>query len=219
MTINLSPLWISLKVSLFASIITFILGITIAYTLYQYKGKCRSLIETILLIPLVLPPTIVGFLILIFLGKNTIIGQILSRWNFNIIFTWYGAVIACIIIGFPLMFRSTLGTFEQIDSLLLDAARVEGVSEIAIFYHITLPLAFRGILSGIILSFTRMLGEFGATLMVAGNIPNKTQTIPMAIYFSVQAGEFKEGWFWVIILLFFSFFTIFIVNNLSRYKL
>ncbi|NCO74027.1 MAG: molybdate ABC transporter permease subunit [Cyanobacteria bacterium] len=216
MTINLSPLWISLKVSLLATIITFILGVIIAYQVYQYKGKWRSLIETILLIPLVLPPTIVGFLILILLGKNTLIGKILSQWNFNIIFTWYGAVIACIIIGFPLMFRATLGTFEQIDSLLLDAARIEGASEIAVFYYISLPLAFRGILAGIILSFTRVLGEFGATLMVAGNIPNKTQTIPMAIYFAVQAGEFKEGWFWVIILLFFSFFTIFLLNNLSR---
>ncbi|WP_373479573.1 molybdate ABC transporter permease subunit [Geminocystis sp.] len=216
MTINLSPLWISLKVSLLATIITFILGVIIAYQVYQYKGKWRSLIETILLIPLVLPPTIVGFLILILLGKNSLIGKILSQWNFNIIFTWYGAVIACIIIGFPLMFRATLGTFEQIDSLLLDAARIEGASEIAVFYYISLPLAFRGILAGIILSFTRVLGEFGATLMVAGNIPNKTQTIPMAIYFAVQAGEFEEGWFWVIILLFFSFFTIFLLNNLSR---
>jgi molybdate transport system permease protein len=216
MTINLSPLWISLKVSLLATIITFILGVIVAYQVYQYRGKWRSLIETILLIPLVLPPTIVGFLILIFLGKNSIIGQILSQWDLNVIFTWYGAVIACIIIGFPLMFRATLGTFEQIDSLLLDAARVEGASEIAIFYYISLPLAFRGILAGIILSFTRVLGEFGATLMVAGNIPNKTQTIPMAIYFAVQAGEIKEGWFWVIILLFFSFFTIFLINNLSR---
>jgi len=216
MTINLSPLWISLKVSLFATIITFFLGTIIAYKVYQYKGKWRSIIETILLIPLVLPPTIVGFFILIFLGKNSIIGQILSQWDINIIFTWYGAVIASIVIGFPLMFRSTLGAFEQIDSLLLDSARVEGASEIKVFYYISFPLAFRGIFAGIILSFTRMLGEFGATLMVAGNIPNKTQTIPMAIYFAVQAGEFQESWFWVIILLFFSFFTILILNNLSR---
>jgi molybdate transport system permease protein len=216
MTINLSPLWISLKVSLFATIITFFLGTIIAYKVYQYQGKWRSIIETILLIPLVLPPTIVGFLILIFLGKNSIIGQILSQWNINIIFTWYGGVIASIVIGFPLMFRSTLGAFEQINSLLLDSARVEGASEIKIFYYISFPLAFRGILAGIILSFTRMLGEFGATLMVAGNIPNKTQTIPMSIYFAVQAGDFQEGWFWVIILLCFSFFIIFILNNLSQ---
>lgn len=216
MTINLSPLWISLKVSLLATIITFILGVIIAYKVYQYRGKWRSLMETILLIPLVLPPTIVGFLILILLGKNGIIGQILSQWNLNIIFTWYAAIIAGVIIGFPLMFRATLGTFEQIDSLLLDAARIEGASEIKVFYYISLPLAFRGILSGIILSFTRILGEFGATLMVAGNIPNKTQTIPMAIYFAVQAGEMEEGWFWVIILLLFSFCTIFLLNNLSR---
>ncbi|MGI0483169.1 molybdate ABC transporter substrate-binding protein [Geminocystis sp. CENA526] len=108
------------------------------------------------------------------------------------------------------------GTFEQIDSLLLDSARVEGASEIAIFYYISLPLAFRGILAGTILSFSRVLGEFGATLMVAGNIPNKTQTIPMAIYFAVQAGEFQEAWFWVTILLFISFLTIFIINNLSQ---
>lgn len=216
MTINLSPLWVSLKVSLLATIITFLLGTIIAYKVYQYQGKWRSTIEIILLIPLVLPPTIVGFFILILLGRNSIIGQILSQWEINIIFTWYGAVIACIIIGFPLMFRATLGAFEQIDSLLLDSARVEGASEIKVFYYISLPLAFRGIFAGTILSFTRILGEFGATLMVAGNIPNKTQTIPMAIYFAVQAGEFQEGWFWVIILLFFSFLTISMLNNLFK---
>jgi molybdate transport system permease protein len=197
---DLSPLWISLKVSLLATAIVFGVGTSVAYKMYGYRGRARSLIEGILIAPLVLPPTVVGFVLLTVLGKNGALGQILSQWHLSIVFTWYAAVLAAVIVSFPLMYRAALGAFEQIDSLLLDVARIEGASELAVFWYIALPLAIPGILAGAVLTFARALGEFGATLMVAGNIPGQTQTMPMAIYFAVEAGATQEGWFWTIII-------------------
>jgi molybdate transport system permease protein len=211
----LSPLWISLRVSVVATLITFSLGIAAGYGMYFYRGRWRSLINSLLIIPLVLPPTVIGFVLLMLFGKNGAIGRILAHIGWNIVFTWYAAVLAASVIAFPLMYRSSLGAFEQIDHLLLDAARVEGASEIQVFGYVALPLALPGILSGTVLAFTRTLGEFGATLMVAGNIPEQTQTIPMAIYFAVEAGDFKEGNFWVIVILSLSFVAIFILDRLN----
>jgi molybdate transport system permease protein len=210
---DLSPLWVSLKVSLLATAITFGLGTAVAYKMYGYRGKARSLIEGILIAPLVLPPTVVGFMLLILLGKNGILGQILTQWHLSVVFTWYAAVLAAVIMSFPLMYRSALGAFEQIDSLLLDAARLDGASEIEVFWCIALPLALSGILAGTILTFARALGEFGATLMLAGNILGQTQTMPMAVYFAVEAGAIQEGWFWTIIIAFISLVGIIVVNS------
>jgi molybdate transport system permease protein len=209
---DLSPLWISLKVSLLATIFTFGLGTSVAYKMYYCRSKARSPIEGLLIAPLILPPTVVGFVLLVLLGKNGIFGQILTQWNLRIVFTWYAAVIAAIVVSFPLMYRAALGAFEQIDSLLLDAARLEGASELAVFWYIALPLAIPGILAGTILAFARALGEFGATLMLAGNIPGQTQTMPMAIYFAVEAGAIQEGWFWTIIVVCISLVGIMAVN-------
>jgi molybdate transport system permease protein len=208
---DLSPLWISLKVSLIATTITFVMGTVVAYQMYHYRGKARSLIEGFLIAPLVLPPTVVGFVLLILLGKNGVLGQIFG-WNLGLVFTWYAAVLAAIIISFPLMYRSALGAFEQIDALLLDVARLDGASDRAVFWHIALPLAMPGILAGTVLTFARALGEFGATLMIAGNISGQTQTMPMAIYFAVEAGAIQEGWFWTIIVVCISFVGIIAVN-------
>ncbi len=210
---DLSPLWISLKVSLIATAITFGLGTTVAYRMYHYRGKTRSLIEGFLIAPLILPPTVVGFILLVLLGKNGILGQVLSQWNLGIVFTWYAAVLAAIVVSFPLMYRAALGAFEQIDPLLLDAARLEGASEIAIFWYIALPLATRGIIAGTILTFARALGEFGATLMLAGNIPGQTQTMPMAIYFAVEAGAIPEAIFWTTIAMAIALGGIIAVNT------
>ncbi len=210
---DLSPLWISLKVSLLATIITFGLGTIIAYKMYLYRGRGRSIIEGFLIAPLVLPPTVVGFVLLILLGKNGILGQILAQWHLRLVFTWYAAVLAAIIVSFPLMYRAALGAFEQIDSLLLDAATLEGASETAVFWYIALPLALPGILAGVVLTFARALGEFGATLMLAGNIPGQTQTMPMAIYFAVESGAIQEGWFWTMIIVCFSLIGIMAVNS------
>jgi molybdate transport system permease protein len=210
---DLSPLWISLKVSLFATMITLPIGTLIAYGMYRYRGKARALIEGILIAPLILPPTVVGFVLLILLGKNGVLGQILAQWNLRFLFTWYAAVLAAIVVSFPLMYRSALGAFEQIEVLILDAAKIDGASGIAIFWYIALPLAFPGIVAGTILTFARALGEFGATLMIAGNIPGQTQTMPMAIYFAVEAGAIQEGWFWAVIVIFISLGGVFMVNS------
>ncbi len=209
---DLSPLWISLKVSLLATIITLQLGTLVAYRMYRYRGKARSLIEGILVAPLILPPTVVGFVLLILLGKNGVLGQILTQWHLRFVFTWYAAVLAAIVVSFPLMYRSALGAFEQIEAFILDAAKIDGASEIAVFWYIALPLATPGIVAGTVLTFARALGEFGATLMIAGNIPGQTQTMPMAIYFAVEAGAVQEGWFWTIIVIAISLAGIVTVN-------
>ncbi len=189
-----------MKVSLLATVITLGLGTIVAYRMYQWQSRLRSLIEGILIAPLVLPPTVIGFVLLVLLGKNGIVGKFLFQLNFRLVFTWYAAVLAAIIVSFPLMYRAALGAFEQIDPLILDAARLDGASKRALFWYVAIPLAIPGILAGTVLTFARALGEFGATLMLAGNIPGQTQTMPMAIYFAVEAGAVQEGWFWTVVV-------------------
>jgi molybdate transport system permease protein len=212
MPLDLSPLWISLKTSLLATFITFFLGIAAAYWMLGYRGKGKSLIEGIFIAPLILPPTVVGFLLLLFFGKNGPVGKLMQTFDFTIVFTWYGAAIAATVVSFPLMYKTALGAFEQIDSNLLRVARTLGATERTIFWRISLPLALPGILAATTLAFARALGEFGATLMLAGNIPGQTQTIPMAIYFAVEAGAMNEAWFWAIAIMVISLSGIIGVN-------
>jgi molybdate transport system permease protein len=181
--------------------------------MYRYRGRWRSTIEGILVVPSLLPPTVVGFILLTIFGKTGIIGNLLYRWNLRLVFTWYAAVLAATIVAFPLMYRAALGALEQIDTLLLDAARLDGASERSIFWYIAIPAAIPGIVAGIVLSFTRILGEFGATSILAGNIPGSTQTMPMAIYFAVESGDNQEAWFWTIVVIFISLIGIIIVNS------
>ena len=209
---DLSPLWISLKTALLATFITFFLGISAAYWMLGYRGKAKSLIEGIFVAPLILPPTVVGFLLLIFFGKNGPVGKLLEPFDTTIVFTWYGAAIAATIVSFPLMYKTALGAFSQIDANLLRVARTLGAKEFTIFWRISLPLAFPGILAATTLAFARALGEFGATLMLAGNIPGQTQTMPMAIYFAVEAGAMNEAWFWSIVIMIVSLSGIIIAN-------
>ncbi len=211
---DLSPLWISLKTSLLATLITFFIGIATAYWMLGYRGKGKSLIEGILIAPLILPPTVVGFILLVFFGKNGPVGKLMESWqlDFSIVFTWYGAAIAATVVSLPLMYKTALGAFEQIDQNLLRVARTLGATESTIFWRISLPLAFPGILAATTLAFARALGEFGATLMLAGNIPGQTQTIPMAIYFAVEAGAMEEAWFWSIAIMVISLSGIIAVN-------
>ncbi len=212
MPTDISPLWISFKIATLATLITFFLGISAAYWMLDYRGRWRSLIEAIFISPLIMPPTVVGFLLLILLGRNGFLGQLLHLVNINIVFTWYGAAITATVVAFPLMYKTTLAAFEQIDTNLQKAARTLGANEITVFWRITFPLALPGILAGATLAFARALGEFGATLMLAGNIPGQTQTIPMAIYFAVESGETNEAWAWSIIILTISLSAIGIVN-------
>ncbi|MEH2111937.1 molybdate ABC transporter permease subunit [Nostoc sp.] len=212
MPLDLSPLWISLKTSLLATFITFFLGIAAAYWMLGYRGKGKSLIEGIFIAPLILPPTVVGFLLLLFFGKNGPVGKFMGAFDFTIVFTWYGAAIAATVVSFPLMYKTALGAFEQIDGNLLRVARTLGATETTIFWRISLPLALPGIVAATMLAFARALGEFGATLMLAGNIPGQTQTIPMAIYFAVEAGAMNEAWFWAIAIMVISLSGIIAVN-------
>ena len=198
---DFSPFWISLKISTLAIAITFCLGVTAAYRLLEYRGKWKSLIDALFLSPLVLPPTVVGFLLLQLLGQNGIFGKLLQTFHFNIIFTWYAGVIAAVVVTFPLMYKTAQGAFEQVDPNLLRAAKTLGASEFRVFWQVAFPLALPGILAGAMLAFARGLGEFGATLMLAGNIPKETTTIPLAIYAAVEAGATQEAWIWTAIIL------------------
>lgn len=212
MVTDLSPLWISLKTAGLATVVTFVIGTAAAYGMLGYRGRWKSLIEGVLIAPLILPPTVVGFLLLLLFGKNGPLGQLLLRFDFTIVFTWYAAVITAIVVSFPLMYETALGAFEQVDSSLLHVARTLGASERRVFFRILLPLTIPGLVAGVTLAFARALGEFGATLMLAGNIPGQTQTMPMAIYFAVEAGAMNEAWLWAIAIMAISLSGLMLVN-------
>ncbi|MBD2089546.1 molybdate ABC transporter permease subunit [Microcoleus sp. FACHB-1515] len=213
MQVDWSPLWISLRTAGVATIATFFLGTAAAYGMLGYRGRWKPLIEGVLIAPLILPPTVVGFLLLLLFGKNGWLGQLMQAFDFSIVFTWYAAVVTAIVVSFPLMYKTALGAFEQIDSSLLQVARTLGASEFRIFRQILLPLATPGLVAGVTLAFARALGEFGATLMLAGNIPGQTQTMPMAIYFAVEAGDRSLAWLWSIAILTLSLSGLITVNR------
>lgn len=178
----------------------------------NYKGRWKGLIDGIFTLPLVLPPTVAGFGILLLIGKRGPIGSFLNMFGINIIFSWYAAVIAAIVVAFPLMYKTTMGAFEQIDSNILSAARTLGASEWKVFWRVAVPIARPGIAAATALTFARSLGEFGATLMVAGSIPGKTETIPVAIYFATQGGDMEVALIWVLIIFAISL-TVLVINN------
>lgn len=190
MDVAWSALSLSLQVAGWATLLNLLLGIGVGYLLARMRFPGRDLLDTLLTLPMVMPPTVLGYYLLVLLGRNGWIGQWLqSSFGINLIFTLKGAVIAATIVAFPLVFKPARAAFESVDSQLEEAGRVLGVSEVGIFLRITLPMAWRGILAGVLLGFARALGEFGATLMVAGSIPGKTQTLSIAVYEAVQAGE------------------------------
>lgn len=181
---------LSLKIALWATAINLVLGVGIGYVLARKAVWGKELIDTILTLPMVMPPTVLGYYLLVLIGKNGFIGQWLERYlGINLIFTWQGAVVAATIVSFPLVFKPARAAFESLDSQLEQAARVLGISNAGVFLRINLPLAWRGILAGVLLAFARSMGEFGATLMVAGSIPGQTQTLSIAVYEAVQAGD------------------------------
>ena len=190
-----SPLWISLATSVTATICTFVLGLAAAVWRERRSGLATALVDGIFLLPLVLPPTVVGFILLLLFGRNGPLGGLL-RLGMMIVFAWPATVVAATVVAFPLMYLTARAALEQVDPNFLQAARTLGASEWRVFREIALPLAWPGILAGTILSFARALGEFGATLMVAGNIPGRTETIPIAIYFAVEGGETGRALMW-----------------------
>ena len=219
MNLDFSPAWISLKTATVTTVITFFLGIATARWMLGYRGKNKGLIDAILTSPLVLPPTVTGFLLLLLLGKNGPLGHLLSSMGITLIFTWPATVIAATVVSFPLMYKTSLAAFNQIDTSLLACARTLGASEWRVFWQILLPLAKPGIIAGTLLAFARSLGEFGATLMLAGSIPGKTETIPIAIFFASESGNMKEALIWVLVILAISLGVITSVNFWSESKI
>lgn len=218
MNFDLSPAWISLKVTLTATVIIFILGIIAAWQMSRYEGRAKGLIDSLLTLPLVLPPTVAGFGILLLIGRHGPVGRFFEVLGVNIVFSWYAAVIAAVVVAFPLMYKTARGAFEQIDQNLLSAARTLGASEWKVFWKVSVPLAWPGIAAATALSFARALGEFGATLMVAGSIPGKTQTIPIAIYFATQGSEWQIALVWVLIICGISLAVMLLIHYWERFQ-
>jgi molybdate transport system permease protein len=184
------PLLLTLKVAGWATALNLLLGVGVGFALARLRFPGRELLDALLTLPMVMPPTVLGYYLLVLIGRKGPLGAWLqAEFGINLIFTWQGAVIAATIVAFPLVFKSARAAFEGVDPQLEQAARVLGLSELAVFFRVTLPLAWRGILAGLLLAFARATGEFGATLMVAGSIPGKTQTLSVAVYEAVQAGQ------------------------------
>jgi len=206
-----------LKTTFTAIIFIFILGLAAAYFCLHRTPKFRNLFDTIFTIPMVLPPTVCGFLLLLALGSNTPVGRWFIDIGFPLIFSWPATVIAAVIVAFPLMYRGALGAFDNLDPNMLDAARTLGWSESRIFFQIMLPLSWSSIAASTVLAFARALGEFGATLFLAGNYLGITRTIPIAIYFEWMNGNTDIAIFWTIILVIFSFIVIMFINLWSQH--
>jgi molybdate transport system permease protein len=196
---DLSPVWLSIETSVTATAITFVLGTATAVWRANRRGLGPAFIDGIFLLPLVLPPTVVGFILLLIFGRNGPMGRLLLHFGATVVFSWPATVIAAAVVSFPLMYLSVRASLEQVDANLLQAARTLGASEWRVFRRVALPLAWPGILAGTILAFARALGEFGATLMLAGSIPGRTETIPIAIYFAVEANEMHQAILWSVI--------------------
>jgi molybdate transport system permease protein len=183
------PLLLSLKVAGWATFFSAVLGISIAYGLSRWRSAWSDALDAVLTLPLVLPPTVIGYYLLVLLGRRGWLGSFLADWGIVLVFTWQGAVIAATVVAFPMVLKAARAAFENVDPALENAAQVLGASFPGTFFRVTLPLAMRGILAGVFLAFARALGEFGATLMIAGSSPGKTLTLSIAIYEAVQAGN------------------------------
>ncbi|OMF27198.1 molybdenum ABC transporter permease subunit [Paenibacillus sp. FSL H8-0548] len=210
------PIKLSLQVALLSSVVVITIGTGVAWWMSRRTFKGKTALETAFMLPLVLPPTVVGFLLLIMLGRRSWFGEVIE-WLFNapIIFSWWAAVVASIVVSFPLVYQTMKVGFASVDRDLEDAGRSIGATEWEVFRFITLPLAFRSLSTAYILGFARGLGEFGATLMIAGNIPGRTQTIPTAIYVAVDSGNTAMAWAWTIAIIIISFMLLMLTGRKS----
>lgn len=207
-----SPLAISLKTSLVATAFALALGVLAAWGIQPLSGRLRAALDVLFTLPMVLPPTVLGFALLLLLGRNGPIGKAFLALGFRIVFSWAATVIAAAVVAFPLVYRTLRASIEQIDPSIPNAARTLGLSESGIFWRVALPMSVPGLIAGSVLAFARALGEFGATLMVAGNIPGRTATIPIAIYFASEGGDDRRALAWVLIVMAISFIVIFAMN-------
>lgn len=210
----LTPVLLSLRVALIALVIVFVSATIIAKMMVHADFKGKIIIETILMLPLVLPPTVVGFLLIILFGSNGFAGELVNFiFNETVMFTWYGAVIASTVVAFPLMYQSAKSGFLGVDKDIENAAKVDGAGRFQVFTKITIPLASTSLITGALLSFARAIGEFGATLMIAGNIPGRTQTLPTAIYVAIQSNNMTLAWAWVIVIIVISFVMLWFIRT------
>ncbi|UEX90553.1 molybdate ABC transporter permease subunit [Staphylococcus ratti] len=214
---DLTPLWISLRVAIISTLIVVVLSVLLAKVLYHRQNTCTRLIESFVLLPIILPPTVLGFLLLITFSVEGPLGHLITKdLGIQVVFSLVGATLASVIVSFPLMYQHTVQGFRNIDTQMLNAARTMGASETKIFLKLILPLSKRALISGAMLSFARAIGEFGATLMVAGYIPGRTNTLPLEIYFLVQQGREHQAWLWVLVLVAFSITVIGTMNMLNK---
>jgi molybdate transport system permease protein len=211
------PIQTSIEVTLTASILSFAAALLAARKMRQKKIRGKLLIDTFLMLPLVLPPSVVGFGLLVLFGRNSFIGKTIEFiFQQPVVFTWWAAVMAAFVVSFPLIYMTIKTGFESVDTDLEDAARSMGGNEWQIFMYVTIPLAWRSLLTGYVLGIARAIGEFGATLMFAGNIPEKTQTIPTAIYIAVESGSMQLAYYWVFSIVFFSFILLAFVYRIKE---
>ena len=211
-----SPLWVTLKTTGVAIVFIFILGLAAAYFSLRIPKRAQDIADTLFTIPMVLPPTVCGFILLLALGNNSPVGRWFIEHGLPLVFSWPATVIAAVVVAFPLMYRSARGAFENIDPLMLDAARTLGWSNRRIFFRLMMPLAWSSIAAGAVLAFARALGEFGATLFLAGNYAGITRTIPIAIYFEWMGGNMDAALFWTGVVIVFSFVVILFINLWGR---
>ena len=214
-TLDWRPLWVSLQATALAMLFIFTFGLLAAWGTIRISSRWKGIVDTILTIPMVLPPTVCGFLLLLAFGKSTGLGRWLIAHGIDLVFTFPAVVISCFVVAFPLMYRTARGAFESLDSNMLDAARTLGWSEGRIFRTLMMPLTWPSIAAGTVLAFARSMGEFGATLFFAGNYAGVTQTIPIAIYFDWMAGDTDAAIFWVGVVILISFLVILFVNTYS----
>lgn len=211
--LDYSPLWISLKTGIVATVLSFFLGLYAARKAVKARPLVKSILDGLLTLPMVLPPTVAGFILLLIFGtRRPIGGFLLENFDIKIIQSWAGCVVAATMIAFPLMYRNARAAFEQIDVNLVYAARTLGMSEFSIFWKVVIPSAGPGVAAGTILTFARALGEYGATSMLAGNIPGKTGTISQKIAMVLQDGDYKTAGVWVVIVMLIAFGIIVLLN-------
>jgi len=190
LAVDLTPLWLTLKVAGVATLVTLVVGVALALLVARSRFWGREGLDALCTLPLVMPPTVLGYYLIVLIGRQGWLGRWLKdTWGISLIFTWQGAVLAAAVVSLPLIFKSARAALEEVDPNLENAARTLGASEAGVFFRVSLPLAWRGILAGVMMAFARAMGEFGATLMVAGNLPGKTQTLSLAVYNAVQAGN------------------------------
>ncbi|WP_213578848.1 molybdate ABC transporter permease subunit [Paenibacillus lautus] len=208
------PIKLSLQVSVLSSLTVVLLGVAAAWWMSRKSFKGKTVLETAFMLPLVLPPTVVGFVLLVILGRKSWFGQwIEGLFDAPVIFTWWAAVIASVVVAFPLVYQTMKVGFSSVQRDVEEAARSNGANEWQVFRYITLPLTYRSLVTAYILGFARGLGEFGATLMIAGNIPGKTQTIPTAIFVAVDAGNTTMAWAWTASMIMISFIMLLLTRR------